>query len=96
MTKLEVVEVWIDADECLSHQLCVEDVPSIFELPAESISAQVKPNFDRGLLSQNSKRLLLAAARCPVAAIKLKLQSGVVVDGDSETVKIFVASNHGV
>ena len=96
MTQLEVVKVWIDADECLSHHLCVEDVPSIFEFPAESISAQVKSNVDRGLLAQNSKRLLLAAARCPVAAIKLELQSGAVVDGDSEIVKIFVASNHGV
>jgi ferredoxin len=95
MTQLEIVKVWIDADECLSHQLCIEDVASIFEFPVEAISAQVKPNIDRGLLAQNSERLLLAAARCPVAAIKLKLLSGTVVDGDSEVVKMFVASNYG-
>nr|WP_315491631.1 ferredoxin [uncultured Rhodoferax sp.] len=91
MKQHTVVEVWVDADECLAHYLCVHEAPNIFEEREDAVSVHIKPHIDIQLLRNESENLFWAAAVCPVSAIKLKLETGEVVDGDSEVVKNFIA-----
>lgn len=91
MKQHTVIKVWVDADECLAHYLCVHEVPSVFEEREGSVAVHIKPDVDIQLLRNESERLFWAAAICPVSAIKLQLETGEVVDGDSEIVKTFIA-----
>ena len=66
-------------------------MPSVFEEREGAVSVHIKPDVDIQLLRNESEGLFWAAAICPVSAIKLKLETGEVVDGDSKIVRNFIA-----
>ncbi|RYX80092.1 ferredoxin [bacterium] len=91
MKQHTVIKVWVDTDVCLAHYLCVHEAPRVFEEREGAVSVHIKPEADTQLLRDESENLFWAAAICPVSAIKLKLDTGEVIDGDSEIIKQFIA-----
>jgi ferredoxin len=70
----------------------VSEAPLIFEENEKVWTVQVREGVSSYVFRENSDDLLWAAAVCPVSAIKLRLDTGEVVDGDSEVIRAFLAS----
>ena len=87
MPQHTVKNVWVDQDLCLAHYICVAEAPLVFEDREGHWTVQVRDSADSQVLAQSTEALFLAAAVCPVSAIKLTLETGEVVDGDSEIIK---------
>jgi ferredoxin len=66
--------VSIDAEKCMSHQLCIAELPEAFGLGPDHI-AVVLP----GASTVSEDALIEAAASCPMAAIILHDDNGVAI-----------------
>lgn len=66
--------VSIDTELCMSHQLCIAELPEAFGLGADHI-AVVLP----GASNLSEDQLIAAAASCPMAAIVLHDENGLQV-----------------
>jgi ferredoxin len=78
---------WVDTDWCLAHYLCVDFAPVFFEMRDEGWAASVRPADFSSMSAAETNSVLWAAAHCPVAAIKVMLRSGEVVDANSVALK---------
>jgi len=94
MLQHAVKSVWVDQDVCLAHYICVAEAPLVFEEREGQWTVQVLESADSQVLGQSTEALFLAAAVCPVRAIKLTLETGEVVDGDSEIIKAYLKLGH--
>ena len=90
MPQHTVKNVWVDQDVCLAHYICVAEAPLVFEEREGQWTVQVRESAGSQVLGQNTGALFLAAAVCPVSAIKLTLETGEVVDGESEIIKAYL------
>jgi ferredoxin len=89
-----VTNVLVDQEVCLAHYMCVTEAPLVFEEREGQWAVQVIESADSQVLVQSTEALFFAAAVCPVRAIKLTLETGEVVDGDSEIVKAYLKLGH--
>jgi len=88
MTTLVITELWVDTDQCLAHFLCVDLAPIVFEMRDDEASTVSVRLTDFAVLSAaDTNAVLRAAAHCPVAAIKLRLNTGEVLDARNAIVK---------
>jgi ferredoxin len=89
MPQHTVKNVWVDQDFCCAHYICVAEAPLVFEEREGQWTVQVLESADSQVLGQSTEALFRAAAVCPVSAIKLTLETGEVVDGDSAIIKAY-------
>jgi ferredoxin len=82
-----ITDFWVDTDWCLAHYLCVDLAPVFFEMRDEGWAASVRPTDVSSMSAAETDSVLWAAAHCPVAAIKVRLISGEVVDANSAALK---------
>jgi ferredoxin len=66
--------VSVDTEKCMSHQLCIAELPEAFRLGPDH-TAVVLP----GASTLSEDQLIDAAASCPMAAIALHDEDGVAV-----------------
>ncbi|CAN5345466.1 hypothetical protein BH11PSE11_BH11PSE11_33030 [soil metagenome] len=85
-------KVWVDIDVCLAHYLCVGEASLIFEEVKDGWGVRVKSGVDSDLLLAEAESILWATAICPVAAIKVELDDGRIIDSDSLECKDFLAT----
>lgn len=77
-------DFWVDPDRCLSHFLCVDLAPVFFQMREEGMWAVgVRPADVTAMAEVDVAAVLWAAAHCPVAAIKVRLAGGELVDAHS-------------
>ena len=93
ITGRTVNTVWVDPDVCLAHYMCVPEAPLVFEQQENQWVVGIKPTANQEVIAQNTEALFWAATVCPVSAIKLTLENGEVIDGDSKLLKEFVESH---
>ncbi len=65
---MPIKRVWIE-DGCIACNLSQDTCPQVFEIPAGSNTAVVKPDAD---LVRNEKAIKEAAAACPVNVIQFE------------------------
>ena len=88
MTTLAITDLWVDSDRCLAHFLCVDLAPIMFEINDEKAwTVSVRPTDFAALSAADTDAVLRAAANCPVAAIKVRLSTGEVLDAHSAMLK---------
>jgi ferredoxin len=75
-----ITDFWVDTDHCLAHYLCVDLAPVFFEMRDGAWAASVRPTDFSSMSAAETGSVFRAAAHCPVAAIKVKLRSGEIVD----------------
>lgn len=84
MTTLAISDFWVDNDRCLAHFLCVDLAPIVFQMNDEQAwTVSVRPTDFAALSVADTDSVWRAAAHCPVAAIKVKLVTGDVLDARS-------------
>jgi len=88
-----ITDFWIDTDWCLAHYLCVDVAPVFFETRDEGWAASVRPSDFTSISAAETNSILWAAAHCPVAAIKIRLSSGEIVDANSPVLKNLAGSS---
>ncbi|MEK8035054.1 ferredoxin [Ideonella sp. DXS29W] len=94
MLQHSVKSVWVDQDVCLGHYICVVEAPLVFEEREGQWTVQILASADSEVLGRSTEALFVAAAVFPVRAIKLTLDTGEVVDGDSEIIKEYLKLGH--
>lgn len=82
-----IKDFWVDNDWCSAHYLCIDPAPVFFEMRDEGWAASVRPADFKSMSAAEIDSVLLAAAHCPVAAIKVRFSSGEVVDANSTVLK---------
>lgn len=82
-----VTDCWVDTDRCLAHYLCVDLAPVFFEIRDGGWAASVRPTDFTSISTGETDSVLWAAAHCPVAAIKVRLRSGDVIDANGSVLK---------
>ncbi|WP_370663311.1 ferredoxin [Massilia mucilaginosa] len=82
-----ITDFWVDSDWCLAHYLCIDLAPVFFEMRDEGWAASIRPTDFTSMSAADIDAVLWAAAHCPVAAIKVRLSSGEVVDANSAVLK---------
>jgi ferredoxin len=86
-----ITDFWVDTDWCLAHYLCIDLAPVFFEMHEGGWAVSVRP---AGTMSPaDADAVFLAAAHCPVAAIKIRLASGETVDANSAMLKRLAIQN---
>lgn len=66
--------VSIDTEICMSHQLCIAELPQAFGLGADHIAVVLQ-----GASTLSEDQLFKAAVSCPMAAILLHDEDGIAV-----------------
>jgi ferredoxin len=82
-----ITHVWVDPDRCTAHYLCIDLAPVFFEMRDEGWAAVVRSTDFISMPAAETDSVLWAAVHCPVAAIKVRLHSGEVIDADSIVLK---------
>jgi ferredoxin len=82
-----IVHFWVDTDWCLAHHICVDVAPVFFEMRDGAWAASVRAVDFTSMSAAETESVFWAAAHCPVAAIKVELRSGEIVDARSLTLK---------
>ena len=80
---IPIQEVHVEEDECLAHYLCVGEAPEIFYEDDSAWSVRIR-QCSKGKLEAEKENILSAAACCPIAAIKVKLENGKILDSSSK------------
>lgn len=78
-----ITDFWVDPDWCSAHYLCIYLAPVFFEMRDGAWAVSVRPTDFLSLSAAEAATIFRAAAHCPVAAIKVRLHSGEVIDADS-------------
>jgi ferredoxin len=82
-----ITDLWVDTDECLAHFLCVDLAPVFFEMRDGAWAVGVRPTDFTSISATEMDSILWAAAHCPVAAIKVKMCTGEIVDANSTVLR---------
>ncbi len=82
-----VIDFWVDSDWCLGHYLCADLAPLFFENDGGAWAVSVRPSDFTALSSDDAAAIYRAAAHCPVAAIKIRLETGEILDAHSPSLK---------
>jgi ferredoxin len=67
----EITKVWIEDDECISCEACVDACPEVFEMADDKAVIKAEAQ-DPEFLKQHSDKIAEAAEACPVSAIKFE------------------------
>ena len=87
-----LTDFWVDTDWCLAHYLCVDLAPVFFEMHDGGWAVSVRPTDLATMSTADVDAVFWAAAHCPVAAIKIRLCNGEIIDANSATLKSLAQS----
>ena len=84
------MRVSIEEDLCCAHYLCQGEAPEIFHAVDGAWTVRLREDFDNRKLQSNFRRVMWAAKVCPVSAIRIELDDGRSLDGDSQELDTFL------